>query len=829
MLRPAFSCLVICVVSMPAFGQTIEFNRDVRPILSNNCFLCHGNDKAARKGDLRLDLDDDLRSDRGDGVRIIVPGKPAESALYTRMTTHDPAKKMPPAKTNKTVTAKELAIVKAWIEQGGAYQKHWSLMPPQRAEAPKVKNEGWIRNPIDRFVLARLEAENLQPAPEADRRTLLRRLSFDLTGLPPTYDEVEAFRRDAAPDAYEKQVQRLLASKRFGERMALYWLDLVRFADTAGYHSDNHRDITLYRDWVIAAFNDNMPYNRFTMEQLAGDLMPNATTGQRVASGYNRLLQTTEEGGAQAKEYQAKYFADRVRNVSTVWLGLTLGCTECHNHPYDPFTTKEFYQFGSFFADISETAVGRQAQTALPTPEQAAQLKTLDAEIVALQKTLTEKGGVKQVETFELTARDSKFAGVPKAIEAIVAVDPAKRDAKQKEALLAHVRSLDPEFKSLTAKLGEFQKSKDALQKSLPQTLVSASGTPRMIRILPRGNWLDDKGEVVLPATPASLPPLKAKADPKTRFNRLDLANWMTAEDNPLTSRAFVNRLWMLSFGQGLAKTLDDLGSQGAWPSHPELLDWLALEFQASGYDTKAMVQRIVTSSAYRQSSIASGELRLRDPYNALLARQDRHRLDAEFVRDNALFISGLLVEKIGGASVKPYQPAGYWQYLNFPTRTWVHDKNDNQYRRGLYTYWQRSFLHPSLLAFDASTREECSVERPRSNTPQQALVLLNDPTFVEASRAFAEGILKVSGDRERIQAAFRAAVQRDPSAEEAEVVATLLSKQREHYRANAKDADALLQIGERPLPANANAAELAAWTNVARAILNMHETITRN
>lgn len=350
-----------------------------------------------------------------------------------------------------------------------------------------------------------------------------------------------------------------------------------------------------------------------------------------------------------------------------------------------------------------------------------------------------------------------------------------------------------------------------------------------MIRILPRGNWLDDKGEVVLPATPASLPPLKAKADPKTRFNRLDLANWMTAEDNPLTARAFVNRLWMLSFGQGLVKTLDDLGSQGTWPTHPELLDWLALDFQAKNWDVKAAMKQLVTSNAYRQSSVAHADLRHRDPYNALLARQGRYRLDAEFVRDNALAISGLLVDKVGGPSVKPYQPAGYWKYLNFPVRDWAHDRNENQYRRGLYTYWQRTFLHPSLLAFDASTREECSVERPRSNTPQQALVLLNDPTYVEASRALAERLLKVDGDRDKIQLAFRLALQRPASDEELAVLTKLYQKQQSFYQAHVKDAEALLRIGEHPLPAGVQAADLAAWTNVTRAILNLHETITRN
>lgn len=770
------ACLLCCSSATRA-EPTLEFNRDIRPILSNNCFLCHGPDKAGRKGDLRLDIAQDVYEDRGEGVRLIVPGKPLESELYRRLVSHDPAKKMPPAKSRKTVTPREIATIKKWIEGGGEYQKHWSLMAPRRAELPAVKNADWVRSPIDRFVLARLEQEKLKPSPEADRRTLIRRLSFDLTGLPPTPEAVDAFLADRRPDAYERLVQDLLDSPAYGERMALYWLDLVRFADTGGYHSDNHRDVTPYRDWVIEAFNRNVPYDRFTIEQLAGDLLPDAQWPQKIASGYNRLLQTTEEGGAQAKEYAAKYFADRVRNVSTVWLGLTLGCTECHNHPYDPFTTKEFYQFGAFFADLQERPVGRQAQTPILGPQEQAKIKSVEEQVGRMQQSI-------------------------------------------KKADAAEAKKLQEEVKTL-------QKQKEAIEKSVPQTLISMAGAPRTIRILPRGNWLDETGEVVGPGTPASLPALKAAGE---RPTRLDLARWMVAPENPMTARVFANRMWMLLFGQGLSRSLDDLGSQGAWPTHPELLDWLALEFRESGWDVKALVRRIVTSNAYRQSSVAPAALRQRDPYNQLIARQGRFRLDAEMVRDNALAISGLLAPHVGGASVKPYQPAGYWRYLNFPTRDWTHDRNENQYRRGLYTYWQRTFLHPSLLAFDAPTREECTVERPRSNTPQQALVLLNDPTYVEAARAFAEKLLRKEGDdTARIHLAFRQALQRPATADELRVLTDLVRNHRQHYAANVKDAEAYLGVGERPVPASIAMAELAAWANVARTILNLHETITRN
>jgi len=679
-------------------------------------------------------------------------------------------------------------------------------------------------------------------------------LTFDLTGLPPTPHEVDelvaacdaasAKRQANVPSripqpVVEKLVDRLLASKHFGERMALYWLDLVRYADTGGYHSDNHRDVTLYRDWVIDAFNRNQPFDQFSTEQLAGDLLPNPTSAQRIASGYNRLLQTTEEGGAQAKEYQAKYFADRVRNGSTVWLGLTLGCTECHDHKYDPFSTKEFYKFGAFFADIQERPVGRQDQTPITAPAQAAKLKQFDEQIAGFQTTLNAPAVTSAQAKWEEEIKANGTKGLPKDIEALFKVDAAKRNAKQREQLANYYRSLTPNLKDAQQRLAEAQKQKADYAKDIRTTLVSTAGTPRIVRMLPRGNWLDDTGEIVSPATPASLPALKVE---KQRADRLDLAKWMTSPDNPMTARVFVNRLWMLFHGQGIVKTLDDFGAQGSWPTHPELLDWLALEFMtpsrgmsaaipAGRWDIKNTIRLMVTSSTYRQSSIASAEQRQRDPYNQLLARQARYRLDAEFVRDNALAISGLLVHRVGGDSVKPYQPAGYWRYLNFPVRDWMHDKNENQYRRGLYTYWQRTFLHPSLLAFDAPSREECTVERPRSNTPQQALVLLNDPTYVEASRVFAERVIKQGGKdaAARIDYAFREALQRKATADEQKILANLLQHHLQHYQANPKDAEALLKVGERPAAVDLSRPELAAWTSVTRAILNLHETITRN
>jgi hypothetical protein len=762
-----------------AQGGTVEFNRDVRPILSNHCFVCHGPDSNLRKAKLRLDVEKEAVP------RVLVPGKPQESEFYTRIVSRDPEERMPPAKANKPLSNEQTDILRRWIEQGAKYERHWSLIAPRLAELPKVKDTGWPRNSIDDFILARLEKEGLKPSSEADRRTLMRRVYFDLIGLPPSPAEVDSFLADRTPEAYEKVVDRLLTSQHFGERMAMYWLDLVRYADSAGYHSDNERNVAMYRDWVIGAFNRNLRFDQFTIEQLAGDLLPHPTADQRIASGYNRLLQTTEEGGAQAKEYTAKYAADRVRNLSSVWMGVTLGCCECHDHKYDPFTTKEFYKLAAFFADVQERAVGRQEQTTFPTPDQAEQFKKFDAEIAALQKRATEQKG----------------------------------DPKQQ-----------PMAADTQKQLEQIKKQKAAFAGTVPSTLVTMAGPPRTMRVLPRGNWLDDSGEIVLPDVPAALSPLAA-LPAKKRADRLDLARWLVAPENPLTARVFMNRLWLLYFGQGLVKTLEDLGAQGAWPTHPELLDWLAVDFRSHGWDVRRAIKQMVLSSTYRQRSRGSPGLLAHDPYNQLLARQGRFRLDAEIIRDNALAISGMLVLRTGGTSVKPYQPAGYWAYLNFPTREWANDAGENQYRRGLYTFWQRTFLHPSLLAFDAPTREECTVERARSNTPQQALVLLNDPTYVEASRTFAERVVRKGGGgvAERLGYAFREALQRVPTAEESKVLADLVERHLQHYQQNPGAAQAFLKVGQRPVPTDIGAPELAAWTSVTRAILNLHETITRN
>lgn len=752
----------------------VAFNRDIRPLLSDNCFHCHGPDASHRQADLRLD-------DREAAVAAgaIVPGKAASSPLIERVRATAPELVMPPPEAHKTLTPAQQALLARWIDEGAAYQKHWAYEPPVKPAVPQGAHA------IDHVVRQRLTTLGLQPSAEADRRTLIRRLAFDLTGLPPTPEEVDAFVGDPAPDAYGRLVERMLASPHYGERMAIGWLDVVRFADSIGYHSDTPRNVWPYRDYVIRSFNDNKPFDRFTIEQLAGDLLPDASQETRIASAFNRLLLTTEEGGAQAKDYEARMLTDRVRAVGAVWLGQTTGCAACHDHKFDPITMRDFYSLGAFFADIDEPAIGRRGNGALVAPpEDLEKLATLDAALAAAKRRL--QGVVPRLDAPDILA----------AAQPVV-------DAAEKE--------------------------RAAFFATLPQCLVSSRRkTPHVVRILPRGNWMDESGEVVQPAFPGYLPaPTIADRTP----DRLDLARWLVSRDHPLTARVVMNRLWKQFFGAGLSRVLDDLGGQGEPPVHPELLDWLACEFIDSGWDMKHMVRTIVSSATYRQSSTASAERIAADPANRELARQSAWRVDAELVRDAALAASGLLVRTIGGPSVKPYQPDGYWENLNFPPRTYPIDTGAKQYRRGLYTWWQRSFLHPSMLAFDAPSREECCAERPRSNIPQQALVLLNDPTYVEAARALAARIITAGGSapEERMAWAWRQVLQRLPRVEELETVMPLYRRQLAAYQADQAAAASLTKVGLAPPPTGIDAAELAAWTHVARVLLNLHETITRN
>ncbi|MDP6891607.1 MAG: PSD1 and planctomycete cytochrome C domain-containing protein [Verrucomicrobiota bacterium] len=769
-----FALSLFISTGLPAEDR-IRFNRDIRPIISDNCFACHGFDSNKRKANLRLDMFDESLFKQ----KILVPGLPNQSLLYQRITKKTHKDLMPPHKTGKSLTYNQKNKIRDWIKQGAKYEGHWAYTPVRRPKIPKVQNIKWPRNAIDSFILAALEANQLQPSKPSPSHILTRRLYFDLIGLPPSIDNQQDFTEKNSLDI-SRLVDDLLSRPQFGERMAINWLDLVRYGDSNGYHADIEWSVFPYRDYVITAFNENRPFNKFTREQIAGDLLPNASLQQKIGASYNRLNMKSTEGGIQDAEYRVKYSADRVRTTSSTWLGSTLGCAECHDHKFDPFTSRDFYQFAAFFADIKQLGYYPGAQSkgwgetiSVPNETQHNELKKLKLDLVKASRGLKE--------------------------------EEKKKNERYKKALNT---------------LNDFTKS-------IPTVLATVSTKPQITRILPRGNWMDQSGEIVQPDIPGFLKNKELTKDPP----RLALANWLTDKDNPLTARVFVNRLWKYFFGRGLSRVLDDFGSQGTAPTHPDLLDWLAAEFMDSDWDIKHMVRLITTSQAYRQSSKSSKMLELTDPYNQLIARQARYRLDAELVRDNALAVSGLLIQKIGGRSVKPYQPSGYWANLHFPQRTYKHDTGSAQYRRGLYTHWQRQFLHPALLAFDAPSREECTAERPRSNTPIAALVMLNDPSQIEAARVLAERILKrqILTLKDQFNALGKQVLSRPFNNQEQILLAKLLREHIEEFESNPIEANKLVSIGITPYTTEIPKVELAAWISVTRAVLNLHETITRN
>lgn len=765
--------------------EPVTFNRDIRPILSDRCFACHGPDNQSRQADLRLDVAKSAYE-----RQAVVPGNASASELIARVTSTDDELRMPPRDSKKPpLSDEQVGVLRRWIDEGGKYEPHWAYIPPQRPPLPGVSHDDWVRNTVDRFVLLRLERQHIDPSQPADARILIRRLYLDLTGLPPSIEDVKGFTTDTVPDAYDRLVERLLASPEYGERMATWWFDLVRYASTVGYHGDQAHCITPYRDWVIKSFNDNLPFDQFTIDQLAGDLLPNPTMWQLVATGYNRLLQTTHEGGTQDAEYRAKYLADHVRNFSETWLAASMGCAECHDHKFDPYTQEDFYSLAAIFADVDHygtyEAVARNTSPTQRPPEMLAwtlpvfeQITELDRQISELEKSLVGNLG--------------------------------EEWQKRREQLL-----------SLKLKRVE-------LEGQFEPTMITQAGAPREIRILPRGNWMDKSGKVVQPNTPQCLPRLSVG---DRRANRLDLARWVVARENPLTARVVVNRLWKRFYGVGLSKTLIDLGSQSEPPVNQELLDWLAVEFMESGWDVKHIVRLMVTANAYRQSSLPRPDVDVADPDNRLVSRQSRFRLEAEQVRDNAMAVSGLLARKVGGEVIQPYQPAGYYSSLNFPEREYVASVGDEQFRRSVYVHWQRQYLHPWLLAFDAPTREECTAARPVSSTPTAALVLLNDPTFVEAARALAAQVLTCGGvsDMERIRWGWQRVLSREPTTEEVDVASDLLVKHRTRFAADIAAAKSAASIGISPVPKETDFIELAAWISVSRMLLNLEETISRN
>ena len=850
-------CLTLAI--QPAFAAAqgsaksakVDFDRDIRPILSGKCYACHGPDTSKVKAKLRLDQRD-IAIKRG----AIVPGKAGESELVRRIHSADPEERMPPAASNKTLSAEEKQLLTRWIEQGAPYTLHWAFIKPVCSEVPHVKASTWQKHPIDAFVMARLEQAGIRPSEKADSVTLIRRLSLDLRGLPPSLAEVDAFLADNSDDAYAKLVDRMLASPRYGEKMAQLWLDLARYGDTSGYNQDSTRQMWLWRDGVIKAFNDNQCFDQFTIEQLAGDLLPSATVAQKIASGFNRNTRFNEEDGADPEEFFVRSDIDRTNTLGQVWLGLTLGCVECHDHKYDPISHKEYYQLFAYFSGIKEPKAGfihdqpLPPILSLPTPEQEKELKRLRVEVAEIERELAKElkrvwagyddpyeGNPKEAALHLDRYRESQAAwelkidgdrDQPVSVRTAVSIAADKRTPDDNRVLREYfLRKIYTGSRDVLGELdndvAKLDKQIRAIELSVPHAMVSEElETPRPAFVLIRGEF-DKKGEKVGRAVPAVLPPL-----PKgSTNNRLGLAQWLVSRDHPLTARVAVNRLWAQMFGTGIVRTIGDFGSQGDYPSHPELLDWLAVEFMESGWDVKAMLKAIALSNTYRQSSAYRSEKA--DPDNRLLYRAPRYRLSAEEVRDSALAISGLLSDRIGGPSVMPYQPAGF--YLGkFEGWFWQASPDEEQYRRGLYTFWRRSALHPMFAIFDAPTREECAVARPRTNTPLQALVTLNDPTFVEAARVFAQRIL-LDGPEDldgRLKLAFRKAVSRPPLDAEMKVLRSRYQAQLKHYEADRAAASKVVNAGAAPRPATLDVAEHAAWTTVASMLLNLDEVIMR-
>ena len=840
-------------------ADELRYNREVRPILAESCFRCHG--PGTKKAGLRLDRSEAAYKKTESGEIPVVPGKADESEMIRRILSDDPNEVMPPPAAKKPLKPEEKELLKRWVQEGAKYEAHWSFQSPVKEPLPKVEGPGYsVNNPVDAFIADRLKHSGLKMNPEADRPTLIRRVAFTLIGLPPTPLEVETFVGDTSPKAYEAMVERYLNSPRYGEEMARHWLDAARYADTHGLHLDNERQIWPYRDWVVKAFNENLPFDQFTIEQLAGDLLPNATLDQKVATGFNRCNVTTSEGGSIEDELVFRYAVDRASTTAETWMGLTAGCAVCHDHKFDPISAEEFYSFYSFFYSIAGSGLDGNAllhepTVKLSTPEQLAKLAELANKIAAAQKDLDDtlknlpakaiepepatedvKLSFKAWLKAQQATPDKDFPGNLKGF--VDAAKQGKLDAEGETALKNHYATNVCEgTKSLippkVAEVARLNKERADLDASIPSSYVfREADKPRDSFLMTRGQY-DKPGKKVEPATPAFLPPLK-KADPKGRATRLDMAKWLVSPEHPLTSRVAVNQFWQQVFGVGLVATSIDFGTQGEPPSHPELLDWLALKYRESGWDTRALVRLLVNSAAFRQSSRVTPEMLKLDPSNRLLSRGPRLRLDAEQIRDNALFLSGLLSLKMGGRGVKPYQPVNIWEPVAFSgsnTGSYQQDHSAALYRRSIYTFLKRTAPPPFMSNFDAPNRESFCARRERSNTPLQALQLMNDTQHFEAARAFAERVVREGGPTpaERIPFAFSMILSRAPEPDELAVLQAEFQSHLTRFNSDPASAGKLIRVGESPVRATIPEPELAAYTMLANALFNLDETVTRN
>ena len=821
-----------------AANEPIDFNRDIRPILSENCFYCHGQDPAKRKADLRLDVRESAIE-----AKAIVPKDAAASELVRRINADDKTR-MPPTKSNRHLSAEQKKLLERWIAEGAKYEPHWAFVAPKRPELPSVRRTDWVRTPIDRFILAKLEAEGLSPAPEADRRTLIKRLHIDLTGLPPTPSEVDAFVADPDPHSYEKLVDRLLGSSHYGERMALSWLDAARYADSNGFQQDGDTWQWIWRDWVVKALNSDLPFDQFTIQQLAGDLLPNATIDQKIASGFNRNHLLNGEGGAIAEEQRFVILFDRIDTTATTFLGLTMACAQCHDHKYDPITQRDYYSLMDAFNHVPESGTpqffSRRIRVAapfveVPSEENKAEIAKLEKQIAAIEgeaKKLVDKGYADW--HANIVAPNAERGALPEALKKTLAKAEADRSADEKKSLEPGLRKyFDDKIRpdaidklSAVLKSNELKKALDNYKKDkVPRVMVMSDSQPRKTSILDRGEYLKPKDPVSF-AVPAFLP-----AQPKDApRNRLGFAQWLVAPEQPLTARVQVNRMWQHFFGAGLVKTVEDFGVQSEYPIHGPLLDWLAVEFRESGWSMKKLNRLIVTSAVYRQSSKMTAELRARDPENRLYARSSRFRMPSMLLRDWALAASGLLDPRVGGAPVYPYQPDDVWESLAVTRErdfTYPKSTGTDLYRRSLYTFWRRT-VNPANM-FDASSRQACRVRQSTTSTPLHALTTLNDPTWVEAARVLAEASMKSAGDRDgRLATAFRKVACRPPTASDLAILGRAYDRQLAIYKDDAKGAKALLAVGAARRDESLDATEHAALTSVCLAILNLDESLTR-